>query len=429
MALMLLLAPAIGMMDFIWGADLHDPVNGDAGRIFTMWFMTALITILVGSLSSVREIVKESDIYRRERAVNLKILPYVLSKIWVGVVLAIYQAAVLLTTRLIFNHPPIEAIQSLFAIYFTLFLCTLCGYLVGLVISASAPNQNAALLMIIAVLVPQFLFAGALLPLDLIPGGNIISKAMPTRWAFETFIKISGMGEELMDDSCWKLEENERNALTDAEKADCLCLGINIFSRCTSFPGILSPDYYDAQVAQLVQGAAPVEPDQPTAYAYPTRLPSPTPLPTPTLMPSPTPYNMPSNQSLMQEYMDQRQEQGDEYQAVILGQFDEYRDDSQEQGLYYSDLLTSQGDNYAEMRQQQGEEYQAAMQQYGNQRSGYEEARQKAIMSAEAVLEMIYDNFGQAFRGTVLGRWFNLSLIMAVLMVLLVYFQKRKDII
>ncbi|MCX8116063.1 MAG: hypothetical protein N3D71_13495, partial [Burkholderiaceae bacterium] len=49
------------------------------------------------------EIVKEAPIYQRERAVNLKILPYVLSKIWVGVVLALYQALVLLFTRVVFN--------------------------------------------------------------------------------------------------------------------------------------------------------------------------------------------------------------------------------------------------------------------------------------------------------------------------------------
>jgi hypothetical protein len=37
-----------------------------------------------------------------------------------------------------------------------------------------------ALLLVIAVLVPQFLFAGALLPLDLIPGGELISRAVTT---------------------------------------------------------------------------------------------------------------------------------------------------------------------------------------------------------------------------------------------------------
>ena len=63
----------------------------------------------------------------------------------------------------------------------TLFLGTLSGYLIGLCISAAAPNQNVAMLLVIVVLVPQFLFAGRLLPLDLIPGGEKISARRPPR--------------------------------------------------------------------------------------------------------------------------------------------------------------------------------------------------------------------------------------------------------
>ena len=38
-----------------------------------MLFMGGLISILVGAMASVREIVKEIDIYKRERAINLKL--------------------------------------------------------------------------------------------------------------------------------------------------------------------------------------------------------------------------------------------------------------------------------------------------------------------------------------------------------------------
>ena len=40
-----------------------------------------------------REFVKEEDIYKRERLVNLKIVPYVASKVWVALLLAFYHAA------------------------------------------------------------------------------------------------------------------------------------------------------------------------------------------------------------------------------------------------------------------------------------------------------------------------------------------------
>lgn len=84
LALMLLVAPAIGLMNFMWGRDLFDPVDGDATKIITMLFMDGLICILTGAISSVLQIVRENDIYKRERIVGLKIGPYILSKVWIG---------------------------------------------------------------------------------------------------------------------------------------------------------------------------------------------------------------------------------------------------------------------------------------------------------------------------------------------------------
>jgi hypothetical protein len=391
--------------------------------------MMALITVLIGALSSVREIVKEVDIYKRERAVNLKILPYVFSKIWVGIVLAIYQAGVLLFFRILFVRPEVSGVGYL-ALYITLFLGTLCGYLVGLAISAGAPNQNAAMMLIIVVLVPQFLFAGALLPLDLIPGGKAISLVMPTRWAFESFIQITGVGEQLVDDPCWtEFEKVDRLRLPEEIKASCPCMGASIFTLCTDFPGILSPDFYD-QDAQVALGQPePVEPPQPTAYPYPTAVPSPTSLPTPTLLPSLTPNPTPENPVDMEAYMDQQRDQGQEYQDLILGQFEGYRLDSQTQGEIYGDLRTAQGDEYADLRQEQGDEYSEEMRIYGDDRAEWQESREKAISSAEAMLGTIYDNYQQAFKGSVFGRWVTMTIIMVCLLVLVLVFQKRKDVV
>ena len=40
-----------------------------------------------------RELVKEREIYKRERMVNLRLSSYILSKIWIALLLAVYQAA------------------------------------------------------------------------------------------------------------------------------------------------------------------------------------------------------------------------------------------------------------------------------------------------------------------------------------------------
>ena len=49
----------------------------------------------MGTITSVREIVKEDAIYRRERMVCVRVFPYVASKVAVGSIFAIYSAVVL----------------------------------------------------------------------------------------------------------------------------------------------------------------------------------------------------------------------------------------------------------------------------------------------------------------------------------------------
>jgi ABC transport system ATP-binding/permease protein len=48
------------------------------------------------NMNGTREIVKEASIYRRERTVNLGIIPYVLSKVLVLGLFSLFQSAALL---------------------------------------------------------------------------------------------------------------------------------------------------------------------------------------------------------------------------------------------------------------------------------------------------------------------------------------------
>ena len=429
MVMMLALAPILGLMDFIWGRDLFDPIVGDVELVMSQWYLLAIISILAGSLSSVREIVKEVEIYKRERAVNLKIFPYVSSKVWVGMVLALYQAAILMLFRVVFVNPSIPGTLDYVVFYVTLFLGSLSGYLVGLTISAIAPNQNTSMLLLITTLVPQFLFSGALLPIDTIPAGRQISAVMTSRWVWEGFVKATHMGDQLIQDPCLAFPKSDRQHLPDELKEDCDCMGESIFAACADFPGILSPDYYDDIAKEMLAKPEPVEPVQPTALPFPTALPSLTPIFTPTPLASPTPLPTPENPLDMDAYMDDRSAQGREQQDAIMDQFEEYRLDSQDQGQVYADLMDAQGDVYADRRQSQGDEYEEVMQDYGDERAEWVKNREKAISSAEMMLGSMYDDYGYVFRGSILTRWFVLGLIMSVYLLIMLIFQKRKDVV
>jgi hypothetical protein len=355
----------------------------------------------------VLQIVKETDIYKRERAVGLKIGPYILSKIWIGLILALYQALVFLVFKLIFVNPKLPGLESYLAIYFTLFLGTLSGYLFGLTISAAAPNLNVAILLVIVVLVPQFLFAGALLPLDLIPGGEKISVIASTRWSFEAMVNITGFGKILADDPCWDNRPQQTKGSIegweamlkkdDAEKraAGCLCMGPAVFETCTKFPGILSDEFYDDSAKTELARAEPIEPVKPTALPSPTPYPSPTPLPTP------------SDPAKMEKYMDDSRDQGDQYQ----------------------DQRQAQGDEYQAQREGQGDAYADAMKAYGDNKEDWTRKREQAIKGAEGLLKAVFKGNWRSFRGSVFTRWVWMTVIMVVLVGLIIFFQKRKDVI
>ena len=430
LALMLAVAPLIGVMDFIWGKELFDVINGNAAQVITMYFMMGLIGILTGALSSVREIVKEVEIYRRERTVTLKLMPYIMSKVWVGVILAAYQAGVFVLAKRLLVNPYFHGDFGYGAMYLTVFLCTLSGYMLGLLISAASPNQNIALFLVVIVLVPQFLFAGALLPRDLIPGGQFISAITSTRWAFDGLVRISGIGEDVVNDPCWQLPDNERNDLTqdDKDARNCRCMGIQMFEQCY-FPGIQNPDFYDEETKRQLAEEEPGKPPTPTPYPtftpYPTLTPVPTLTPYPTLTPPPapeSPVDQPAYQDLLQEqgeeYQDLRQEQGDEYQKL-----------REEQGDVYTVVREEQGNEYQDLRESQGEEYQDESETWGEDLRDWESEREKAVQGAEGMIDSIYSDYQPAFEAKVEISWLALTIISIVVLGLTTIFQKRKDVI
>jgi hypothetical protein len=400
LAMMLAVAPILGSLYFVWGSNLFDPATGDATRIIRMFFITAVKAILSGVIASVREILKEADIYKRERAINLKLLPYITSKVWIGVVISGYQAVILLFFQYFFalHKSSINIIGYVFLLI-TIFLISLSGYLIGLCVSAAVPNQNVAMLMVIVIIVPQFIFTGALLPLDQFPGGEPVSYVISSRWAFEAAVNISGIGKDLINDPCWQFVDfnnKQPRDLTDEQKASlgCKCMGVLVFTHC-QFPGIRNPEFYTTEAQSAIISPRPIEPGQPTPYSSPTPYATFTPLPPP------------SDQSLMQQYQNDREKQGKEY----------------------ADLRIQQGNDYGKLRTQQGDEYAQAMKDYGNEREKWQRDRTRAISSAENMIKAVWDNNKTSFKGDVYSRWFVMCAIVLVVFGLLIVFQKRKDVV
>jgi ABC-type multidrug transport system ATPase subunit/pSer/pThr/pTyr-binding forkhead associated (FHA) protein len=248
--LLLLIAPVLGSMDLIaWPRAIFDPVAGDASRAMVMLFLAAIIPFLVGALSSVREIVKEKAIYQRERTVNLRIVPYLSSKVAVGLLFALYHAAALLILKLVavdFAHIGIGNI-GLYALI--LVLSVMSGVMWGLLISAIAPREEQAMLLVIIVVVIQMVFSGGILSLDQLgAAGEVLGYATSSKWAFEALVDVTQV---------------ERGDCGGPSLANCQLAGIQAYNTDAErrvvldhlrsrYGDVLDGDAYTSIVAQLV---------------------------------------------------------------------------------------------------------------------------------------------------------------------------------
>jgi len=154
----------------------------------TLLFIMAFAAVLFGVINGVRAIVREVPIYRRERMVNLGIAPYMFSKIVVLGILSLLQSAILVYLvnlkapygQGIFLPPIVE-------IYITMALTSLAGLMLGLLLSAVAPNTDRAMSLVPLILIPQVIFSGVVFKLDT-PILQGVGALFAARWA------IAGMG-------------------------------------------------------------------------------------------------------------------------------------------------------------------------------------------------------------------------------------------
>lgn len=356
--LMLASAPLISMLDvllsLILGRNLFDHVDGNMENALITLFQPGTLAVMVGALAMMREFVKETEIYKRERLVNLKVLPYVGSKLWVAALLALYQAAVYTGVHyLAFDMP--GGLLEFGMVYVTLLLATLGGMILGLLASAIAPNANAAPLIVILFVIPQVVLGGALIPVP-----TTASAPTAARWSFEAMVGISGAGSDLAADACWALPEEEREDLSLDEKQErgCRCMGYNALDpNACNFPGLGA--YYDAAL----------DADEPVGPA-----PLGDPPPEPALPPRPEAPADPSDTEAVGRYLQELetyQQQVDDLQAA-----------------YRADMASYQA---------RADAFKADSERYQRTLADWNISRSSAVSRAEGLLSRYYDDFGWTF--------------------------------
>mgnify|MGYP001078840156 CR=1 FL=1 len=166
------------------------------GQSQRLLFMLVLSAVLLGLFAAAYEIVKERPIYRRERMVTVRILPYLASKVVVLGAFALVQCLFLLLVVGFKVRFPAHGVWSaaMLEMYITLVGATSAAIMMGLLISALVPKTDTVIYIVFLTIFLQIIFAGVLFEMPGMAGD--LSTLTLTRWGMEalgTSVNVEGL--------------------------------------------------------------------------------------------------------------------------------------------------------------------------------------------------------------------------------------------
>jgi ABC-type multidrug transport system ATPase subunit len=170
----------------------HDGLAPPPVGQFSLEAQRLLVVLVVGAAflgvaTAIREIVGESTIYRRERAVGLSPGAYLGSKVAVFALINTIQVILFVYLALLGRPKPLEAlvlkpplVEVMFAVALVALACTALGLLVSSLVKTTEQTTPILVVSVMA----QLVLSGGLFELDGQAILNQVSWLSPTRWGF-----------------------------------------------------------------------------------------------------------------------------------------------------------------------------------------------------------------------------------------------------
>lgn len=175
--------------------------RGDAIGAIQLVYWIAFAGFFFGLTYGLLQIVTEAPIVRRERFWGLSMTAYVASKILVLLPLLLAVDVALFTVLRAMDRLPAAETNTWLAMGIVFLLDATAGLALGLLASALVSNAAQATLALPMLCFPQVLFAGAMVPVNVMTsGGRAISDVMSNRWAFEAIGRILDLDGRLFTD-------------------------------------------------------------------------------------------------------------------------------------------------------------------------------------------------------------------------------------
>jgi len=188
---MLVIPPVVALVDFVFSA----ATRADPLRASIVLGTLIFLILLTSGLLVQNEIFKERAIYQYENRTTTLLFPYILSKVWLVGMLAVYQGLVWTFMHFLATGMA-ESPQVLFSFGITIFLVAFTGGMLGLLASAGSKRAMTTTSWLLLFTVPQLILGGSIIPVaNLGSPFQLLLVINPARYALEALLVIHGYVE------------------------------------------------------------------------------------------------------------------------------------------------------------------------------------------------------------------------------------------
>jgi ABC-type multidrug transport system ATPase subunit/pSer/pThr/pTyr-binding forkhead associated (FHA) protein len=174
------------------GLGYANPQGAEPDEPNSILVLLNLATVFMGTALTIRDLVGERAIFRRERAVGLSASAYLLAKIVVFSAAALVQTGILTAIvafgkgtpthgSVLFGCGTVSATAELYA---TLAMTAIVSAMVGLALSSLARSTEQILPMLVVTIMASMVLAGGLIQVTGRIGLDQVSWLLPARWGF-----------------------------------------------------------------------------------------------------------------------------------------------------------------------------------------------------------------------------------------------------
>ncbi|HSS25572.1 MAG TPA: ATP-binding cassette domain-containing protein [Mycobacterium sp.] len=189
----------LGLLPFVMGAlsltvpgntgfGFADPTGDSGGEAATILMLLTMAAAFMGTALTIRDLIGERPIFRREQAVGLSTMAYLLAKIAVFCAFAIVQAAIATAIVVLGKGTPTRPAVLLGNATVELFVAVaatcVAAAMLGLLLSGLARSNEQIMPLLVVSLMMQMVLCGGMVPVTNRIFLDQLSWLVPSRWGY-----------------------------------------------------------------------------------------------------------------------------------------------------------------------------------------------------------------------------------------------------